>query len=341
MNKITAISALSALSLALSVPAQTHTRSPLVLGQDASFGVESATPGSIMLLGLGATGLGAGSCFPNPISVCLGILEPVVYFPALVVDGSGEASHDLVLPSTLPLVPLATQAMMFDLSGGFSVTTTNAIEGPIVPLSAWSDSFDGTELDASWSIYNSHLLDYSVSGGELHLRPTQSGPPVTWYADGEGPLVYKLVRGDFDVRATVRAYVPGSPGQAPPATFRMGGISLRDPSSVAGNRNWLHVSVGSGDLARPVAVEDKTTQMSNSNLQLTALSSPSAEIRAVRSGNDVTFYYRENAAAAWTALRTFARPDLPPTIQVGLMVYSWDSPNTVQASFEEITFANL
>ena len=103
----------------------------------------------------------------------------------VVVDGSGEASHDLVLPSTLPLVPLATQAMMFDLSSGFAVTTTNAIEGPIVPLSAWSDSFDGTELDASWSIYNSHLLDYSVSGGELHLRPTQSGPPVTWYADGD------------------------------------------------------------------------------------------------------------------------------------------------------------
>jgi hypothetical protein len=139
----------------------------------------------------------------------------------------------------------------------------------------------------------------------------------------------------------VRSYVPADPTLPPPLTFRMGGILLRDPGSVAGQRNWCHVSVGAGTSTVRVAVEDKNTVDSNSDLRLTPLPSSGAEIRAVRSGTDVTFYYRSSDVLPWTPLRTFSRPDFPPTLQVGLMVYSWDVPNTVQASYEFITFANL
>ena len=71
-----------ALSFALAAPgiAQTHSRTPLVLGQNATFSVTNAPPGAFVLLALGANGLGPGACLPAPYSVCLGIVDPIVFF---------------------------------------------------------------------------------------------------------------------------------------------------------------------------------------------------------------------------------------------------------------------
>lgn len=75
-------------------------------------------------------------------------------------------------------------------------------------------------------------------------------------ADGEGPLIYKLVTGDFEVSAIVRTYDPNDPSQPPGLSYNLGGITLRDPASSPGQRDWLHVTVGSGTAQTPIAVED-------------------------------------------------------------------------------------
>lgn len=319
--------------------AQVHTRTDLVRGQLASFALEQAGAHAIVLFGFTGAGLGGGTCFPSPVSLCLDVREPVFYFPPLVADASGSVVAPFQVPAAVPLVPLATQAITIRVAGtGFAFAKSNALEAPITTLASWSDDFNGTTLDPSWRIHNPQLLALSVAGGEVHMRPTQSGPPVTWYADAEGPMIYKLVSGDFDVRARVRSYDPAMPQQPPAISYRMGGITIRDPASTPGRRNWLHVAVGGGTAQVPVAVEDKTTVDSSSTLRLTPLQAARAELRAVRRGTLIEFYFRESSTAAWQLLRSFPRPDLAQTLQVGLNVFSWTSPNAVQASFDEFRF---
>lgn len=322
--------------------AQQHSRSELVRGQDANFSLVNAGPQSAVLFGFSASGLGRGTCFPQPIGFCLDMLEPVFYFPPLVANTSGEADASFVVPAMAPLVPIQSQAITIRLAGnGFVFAKSNAVNAPIRSLSSLSDSFAGSSLDGSWLVHNPQLVNIQVSGGELHLEPTQSGPPVTWFADAEGPMVYKLVRGDFDFRTRVRSYDSASPMNPPPLSYRMGGITIRDPASRPGQRNWLHIAVGGGTSRVPIAVEDKTTALSRSDLQLSPLSAPRAEIRALRQGARISFFVRESSAAPWRALRSHVRNDLGPVLQVGLNVFSWTSPVRVRASFESADFVGL
>ncbi|MCA8969216.1 MAG: hypothetical protein KDC95_05510 [Planctomycetes bacterium] len=338
-RRTTLLSAAALLVAATTASAQIHTRTQLVRGNVAHFALDAASPNAVVLFGFTASGLGSGTCFPSPISLCLDVREPVFYFPPLVADASGSVVAPFVVPVSVPLIPLASQAITIDLrTTPFAFAKSNAIESSIVTLAAKGDEFNGTTLDPSWRIHNPHLVSASVSGGELHMRPTQSGPPVTWYADGEGPMLYKLVSGDFDLSVRVRSYDPAQPTLPPPISYRMGGITIRDPGSQPGRRNWLHIAVGGGTSQVPITVEDKTTVDSNSTLRLTPLQAARADIRAVRHGAFVDFYVREPNATAWRLLRSNHRPDLPATLQVGLNVFSWTSPNSVQASFDWVRF---
>lgn len=66
------------------------------------------------------------------------------------------------------------------------------------------------------------------------LRTLLGGPAVTWYADGEGFLLWKRVTGDFECTAVVVADDPTNPGQPPPANYMLGGLTLRDPVAPPG-----------------------------------------------------------------------------------------------------------
>jgi hypothetical protein len=320
--------------------AQTHAVSDLVLGQVVSFRVAAAPPGSLAIFLLGFNGLGPGTCYPPPISVCLDILEPVQILALVPVDATGNAALRFVLPGELPLVPVYSQALVISISGSnVTVAKTNAVTSPIVPLSSLSDTFDGAGLSPRWSVHNPGLLSATVSGGALHLQPTAGGPLVTWYADGEGPLVYKNVTGDFTVTAIVRADDPVNPSQPPPTEYRLGGLTVRNPAAPPGAHNWAHVTVGGGTAAIPIAVEDKTTVNSTSDLRLYPIQNPRGEIRITRQGTSISLYFRDTAAQTWSLLRSHARPDLPQTLQVGLNVSSWQSPPRVRIHVEEIRFS--
>jgi hypothetical protein len=320
-----------------STQSQTHTRTPLVLGQEAVFAVDNATPGDLCAILIGFGGVGNGFCFGSPHNFCLDLLDPWELFVFTTVDGAGRVERALTVPAVLPLIAVHSQALVADPSV-VTVAKTNVVSGSIEPMNALSDEFDGSTLSSDWQILHGDQFQYSVSGGELHMEATVGGSNAAWFADGEGPLIYKLVRGDFSVRATVRVYDSTQPTQPPPPQFRFGGLSVRDPLAPPGGHNWLHVVVGAGRSSSPIAVEDKSTTNSSSSLVLTAISETRGEVRADREGSLISFFYRAPGEQTWQALRSFNRPDLPQVVQVGLNVQSFSSPPRVAASFSAIIF---
>lgn len=200
-----------------------------------------------------------------------------------------------------------------------------------------NDLFDGTALSPAWTILHPNLAQVSVSGGALHLQPTQDGPNATWFNDGESVLVYKSVTGDFTATTIAHARDPQNGTQPPPLQYRLGGLTVRDPNSTApGQHNWAHVAIGAG--AGSVAVEDKTTTGSVSDFLLYPTPNADAELRITRQGSLISLYWRPIGAQSWTLLRTHSHPEFPATVQVGLMVYSYQTPPSIRADFDEIRF---
>ena len=314
------------------LPAQSLSRGELILGNTATF--TTAAPGSLLaVVALSTNGTVVGPCVPG--LGCLDLAEPWLLGPLLVPDAQGAAQFGFELPATLPPGPLAAQAVVVMPT---ALALTNAVPGTMQPLSAFDDDFSGSSLGAGWSLHNGALLQFVVAGGELNLRPLFGGPAVTWYAEGEGPLLFRTVRGDFTVTAQLRSYRLSNPLLPPPANYDMGGLSLRDPASDNGPADWLHVAVGGGVPGTPIVVEDKSTNDGVSDLVLHPIAAPSGQIRATRQGATITLYHRPNGTSPWQLLRSHLRPDLGPELQVGPIVFSWSPTVDVGASFDWITF---
>ena len=209
------------------------------------------------------------------------------------------------------------------------------------PVGLASDTFNGTALSPSWQILNPTTAAVSVSGGELHIQPLLGGPAFTWFADDEGTFVFKSISGDFSVRSHARATAVSNPNLPPQGQYKLGGIMIRNPASVPGDRNTLHVAVGAGSGSFPVAVEDKTTQNSQSVFLFNAIAQASCELRIQRRAAQFTLEYRIDNNSPWLLARVFNRPDLPQTVQVGLMAYSFQATPDMRVSFDEIVFEKL
>lgn len=221
------------------------------------------------------------------------------------------------------------------VTGGKAVKLcTPAILG--TPTESLDDTFDGSSLDPDWSVLNPSLATISVSGGALHLTPTAAGGTNVWYQNGEGPLVYKDVTGDFDVRTVITVRDPAIPANPPPPQYRLAGILARDPAG--GSVNTVHVALGSGSNLDGTCYEYKSTDDSVSTWFCTPTPSASAELRLRRAGTTVEMYWRALSSDPWTQIYTVMRPDLPATLQVGPMVYSVDAPPSIEALFDEIVF---
>jgi len=323
---------LPVLATTAALSAQSLTLGELVLGNTARCTV--AAPGSLLaVVALSTAGTVPGPCVPG--LGCLDLAEPWLFGPLLLPDAAGGATMAFELPAGLLPGPLGAQALVLTSNG---LALGNAVLGAMQPLSSFDDDFSGSALATGWQIHNASLLQHSVAGGELHLRPLAGGPAVTWYADGEGPLVHRVVRGDFTVTAQVRSYRLSNPLLPPPANYDMGGLSLRDPASDQGPHDWLHIAVGGGVPATPIVVEDKSTNDGNSDLVLHPIAAPSGQIRATRQGSTIGLWYRANGSAPWQLLRSHVRPDLGPELQVGPNVFSWSPTVDVGASFDWITF---
>lgn len=252
-------------------------------------------------------------------------------------------ANDVVLPANLSLVGVSysVQGYCSDPGNGPGRLSNAIVQVVgIGPSTNVQDTFDGTALDPAWSILHPGLVQYSVSGGELHMQPTMTGGQSIWFADEEGPLIHRSVTGNFIATATVRVEDPNNPGQPPPAGNRFGGLLARDPASVSGDRNSVHVALGAGSSSGAVA-EDKSTDGSNSVFTFTSVPQPRGEVRIVRTGSLFSLEYRAPGAPSFQVLSTHDRPDLPATLQVGVMVYSLAAPADILEHVDDVTIVHF
>ncbi|MCP5152671.1 MAG: hypothetical protein H6983_00805 [Ectothiorhodospiraceae bacterium] len=203
-------------------------------------------------------------------------------------------------------------------------------------LAILSDEFDNPSTLTEWKRINvvegwhaDQLETWSIDAatGRMTMIPYTS----TWYQDWRGVLAFKEVTGDFVVTTEVDASGRGDT-DPPGVLYSLGGIMVRAPRPdvtspttwTPGGENYIFLSLGSADVPGTFQYESKTTVNSVSNL----IPSPGvgrAEIRIARIGQHFIELRRE-PGSGWSVTRRYDRPDLPPTLQVGLTVYT-DWPN--------------
>jgi len=198
-----------------------------------------------------------------------------------------------------------------------------------------SDTFEGTTLDASWTVFRGDLADIAVADGSLSIAP-HSG--AAWYQASQADLVYKLVTGDFKATTTVHARKVSNRMQ-PPAQFAdVGGIMARNPSG--SGENYILGVVGYAEMNQ-LAVEHKSTTNSKSVYGEVAFM-PDAEFRMCREGSTFTIYYRAPGASSWgAAFAPFERADFPATVQVGAVAYTGVTAPDFVAIFDDFRFEPL
>jgi len=266
--------------------------------------------------------------------------QPRILRRLVSVNQVGVASHKFQVPATSGAATWQLRTWSLSSNGGFSVTQAagTALPAGAIKKGPLSDDFEGSTLDPSWSFLHPSKMSHQVSGGAMHLTPTQTGSDATWFSDQEGPLIYKTVEGDFDARATVHARSALVPGANVPIRFRLGGLTARNPNSVPGARSWSHIVIGGGNSTVPVALEDKTTYDSVSDWFFVPIATMDMELRVTRVGDLLSRMYRLPGTSNWSLLRADMHPEFGPTTQIGMMAYSFDAPADITVSFDEFTF---
>lgn len=228
---------------------------------------------------------------------------------------------------------------------------------PVVDIAELNDEFDDPTSLADWQRVNEvegwnadQLQQYNVNqsqAGRLVMQPHTA----VWYQDWRGPMTFKEVTGDFvftsQIEITDRDDVGDSDADNVPddAAFSLGGVMIRTPRNIVdpntdwqpgsqaddgtnNGENYVFLSLGHG-VDGQFSFEVKTTRNSNSQLELSPLGQEinTATLRIARIGNSVITMY-QLPGEDWTVHRRFSRPDMPETMQLGLVTYSdWNKAN--------------
>jgi hypothetical protein len=268
------------------------------------------------------------------LRLCYKLRCPTTTVPGMTVsDQFGSRSV-----GSFKAVELCTPANQGPPPTTSTTSTTTTTDTTSTTLPDLDDTFDGVTLDPSWTVLNPAKASIGVSGGSLHMEPLATGGPNMWFDSGEGALVYKLVSGDFDVSAVMATRDPANHANPPPPEYRLAGILARDPASTPASSNTVHVAIGAGSNVQGTSYEYKSTDDSVSTWATTPTASPAGQVRLRRSGTLVEMYWRPDSISSWTMIQSFVRADLPPTLQVGLMVYALTAPASIEALFDEIDF---
>jgi hypothetical protein len=216
---------------------------------------------------------------------------------------------------------------------GLAAAPAARAQDDLCPL---SDEFDAPATLAEWQRvhvveqWNAEQLEtYDINtsvAGRLLMVPYT----CTWYQDLRGPMAFKTVTGDFAMTTAVRS--TGRDGASVPLTqYSLGGLMIRTPRNItpatwtSGGENYVFLSLGYGNvLPRTFQYEVKTTLNGISTLNLSTAPGPEARLRLVRIGGAVITLRRE-PGQPWVVHRRYPRPDLPDTLQAGMVTYTnWE-----------------
>lgn len=200
----------------------------------------------------------------------------------------------------------------------------------------FEDRFDDPATPLQWAVLGGdngphESIDVGrTRDGWLTVRPR---PNHAWYNEGMGPMLHRAVAGDFLVETRVQTHSANNPGTPPSAHYNSAGLIVRDPASTQGRQNWVVTNVGRQD--PHTGTEVKTTTDSRSVLELQP-GPAEARLRLARLGDTIYALRRFPDDDAWTLIRTYDRPDLPDTVQVGLMCNGWTGDADLVAQYDYV-----
>ncbi|MDA1014643.1 MAG: hypothetical protein O3A00_09360 [Planctomycetota bacterium] len=227
------------------------------------------------------------------------------------------------------------------------------------PIAGLSDEFDDAATTAQWQRVNEvegwnadQLNVYDIDQTQPG-RMVQEPHTAVWYQNWRGPMAFQTVTGDFafttQIHITDRDDIGGSDANDVPgdSLFSLAGAMLRTPRDITdaltewtpgsmaddgtnNGENYIFLSAGYGNGNRnEFALEVKTTRNSSSQLELTTLGpeTNTVNVQLARIGNSVIALY-QLPGEEWQVHRRYSRPDMPATMQVGLVTYTdWEKAN--------------
>lgn len=219
-------------------------------------------------------------------------------------------------------------------------------------LAGLSDEFSDSASQINWNRIHEvenwnvdQLAVYDINQTQAD-RLVMVPHTVVWYEDWRGPMAFKEVSGDFvfttQVHVSDRDDVGDSDADDIPngSQYSLAGAMIRTPRQIVdpaadwqpGNRlnddtntgeNFVFLSLGHG-VGGQATYEVKTTRNSLSQLELTPTTVTTATLQVARIG-DTVLLMRQEPGQDWIVHERFHRPDLPDTLQVGMVTYTdWE-----------------
>ncbi|QDU51547.1 Calx-beta domain protein [Gimesia panareensis] len=224
-------------------------------------------------------------------------------------------------------------------------------------LTALSDDFENAATLTDWQrIYQTEgwssdqLETWDINQsqpGRMVLMPYTT----VWYQDYRGPMVYKEITGDFVVTTQVhisdRDEIGDSDLDDVPngSQYSLGGLMIRTPRDITNpevdwspgshqndgtnnGENYVFFSLGWGSSGNQFQTETKTTRNSSSTLVLQNRGDNSViNLQIARIGDSVYTLF-QIPGEDWVLNNRYHRPDLPDTLQVGMVAYTdWTKAN--------------
>ena len=228
------------------------------------------------------------------------------------------------------------------ICGMLLLVTVNLTLGQ-AQLCQFNDDFAGTSLDPAWSEHQSQFYTAEVSNGSLtiDIDGTACNNNCPWFHSQSAGFIYKDIVGDFEVVAAVASEEASgiNAGDDINNDTQLGGLMARNKNGIA--ENYVFNVVGTRfDVP---SIETKSTTDDNSGtIEHFPISGTRAELRMTREGSTFRMYSRDLGAADWIHRSTFNRPDLPDTLQVGIIAYAFQSyPEDLAVKVDYVRFSEF
>lgn len=175
-------------------------------------------------------------------------------------------------------------------------------------------------IDTPWTWRNEGMLAHRIAGDSLVMEATTES---LWWMNAQGPFLFAPIEGDLTMRAHVKVARRSAPDLPPDREWQFAGIMLRHPG---GDRRWTlenYVFIVIGHRGARLQVEFKSTRDAVSDVEAVDWPSGDAELMIERRGSAFTLLARAPGADEWSLRHRFERPDLPATLQAGLILYAF------------------
>lgn len=174
-----------------------------------------------------------------------------------------------------------------------------------------------------WNANHLEVADFDqTNADQLTLMPWTT----SWYQNYRSNLLFKELTGDFVFTTNVTVTNRAGSG-LPSSAYSLSGAMIRAATGVTqanwtiGLENYIFLAIGRGTSGSTFQFERKSTTNSSSSLNLSAISGNEATIRFVRIDNAVIVLL-QLPGGNFSVIHRYNRPDLPPTLQVGLVAYT-------------------